>query len=278
MMANNYADMLIDETANREAYNFWAKKVRARISNPEKRDILAPLEPPHPFAGKRVSLEQDFYEQMDRPHVNIIDIKKNPITEIQPEGIVTADGKLHHFDIIALATGFDGVTGGLKDIEVTGNSGEMLSEKWHTGTWTYLGISTAGFPNFFFIYGPQASTGYSNGPSCVEPQCDWVVEVLKCMRTEGKTRIDAKRDAELAWKQHFLDVHAKSLRDKVDGWYLLVNLHILRQMANCENDRFTGTNVPGKPREPLSYAGGIPLYIKKLNEALGKGLEGFSVE
>jgi cation diffusion facilitator CzcD-associated flavoprotein CzcO len=44
-----YKDYLFDLKANREAYNFWAKKQRQRITDPRKRDILCPLEPPHPF-------------------------------------------------------------------------------------------------------------------------------------------------------------------------------------------------------------------------------------
>jgi hypothetical protein len=42
-----YSYMLFDDAANREAYNFRAKKTRARMTDPRKRDILAPLEP-HP--------------------------------------------------------------------------------------------------------------------------------------------------------------------------------------------------------------------------------------
>lgn len=45
----NYKDYLFDEKANRKAYDFWAKKQRARIHDPRKRDLLCPLEPPHPF-------------------------------------------------------------------------------------------------------------------------------------------------------------------------------------------------------------------------------------
>lgn len=44
-----YKDYLFDLKANREAYNFWAKKQRQRIKDPKKRDLLCPLEPPHPF-------------------------------------------------------------------------------------------------------------------------------------------------------------------------------------------------------------------------------------
>ena len=54
MLANNYMDMLQDEVANREAYNFWLKKTRPRIDDPEKRDILAPEIQTNPFGGRRM--------------------------------------------------------------------------------------------------------------------------------------------------------------------------------------------------------------------------------
>lgn len=50
-----YKDYLFDMKANREAYNFWAKKQRQRIKNPIKRDLLCPLEPPHAFGISRSS-------------------------------------------------------------------------------------------------------------------------------------------------------------------------------------------------------------------------------
>jgi hypothetical protein len=54
-------------------------------------------------------------------------------------------------------------------------------------------------------------------------------------------------------------LHAKSLRNTVDSWYM-------------------GTNIPGKPREPLNCAGGVPLYIKTINDSLKNGYDGFKVE
>uniref|UniRef100_A0AC34FYM1 Flavin-containing monooxygenase n=1 Tax=Panagrolaimus sp. ES5 TaxID=591445 RepID=A0AC34FYM1_9BILA len=91
--------------ANKVHYDFWAKKVRAMITDPRKRDILAPLEPPHPFGTKRPSLFVDYYEQLNKPNVEVVSVKNNPIIEVKPEGIVTADGKIYEIDVLALATG-----------------------------------------------------------------------------------------------------------------------------------------------------------------------------
>lgn len=44
-----YSDMLYDEAANTEAYNFWRKSVHARMKNKEKAELLASEVPPHPW-------------------------------------------------------------------------------------------------------------------------------------------------------------------------------------------------------------------------------------
>ena len=142
----NYKDLLFDKEANNAAYNFWAKKTRARITDPAKRDILAPLKAPHAFGTKRPSLEQNFYELMDRPENDVIDIKKTPIVEVTETGIKTDDGKVREFDVIALCAGFDAVTGGMKSMGLKDVDGVDLGEKWKNGTFSFLGMTTSGFP------------------------------------------------------------------------------------------------------------------------------------
>lgn len=185
-----------------------------------KRDILVPLEPYHPFAGKRPSLEQDYYEQMDKPHVKLVNLKELSITKVVPEGIVTSDGVTHELDILALATGFDSLTGGFSEIDITGINGEKLKDKWDgpRGALSYLGMTVNRFPNMFYTYGPHSPTAYANGPSINEIQIEWIVDVSKRMREEGHTSINAQPTAEEEWKQMINDTHKMSLRDKVDSW------------------------------------------------------------
>jgi len=101
-----YKDNLFDAEANKESYKFWAKKTRARIGDPRKRDLLAPLEMPHFFGVKRPCLEYNYYEQFNRPSVDVVDIKNNPIKNFTETGITLQDGTHHEFDVIAVATGF----------------------------------------------------------------------------------------------------------------------------------------------------------------------------
>jgi cation diffusion facilitator CzcD-associated flavoprotein CzcO len=295
LLANNYGDMLSDVKANREAYNFWVKKIRERIPDQKKKDILAPLEPPHPFGGKRLSLEQDFYEQMSKDHVEIVDIKATPVTRVTENAIVTEDGKEREFDIIAIATGFDSFTGGLKDMNLQGMGGEVLNEKWKMGTWTAYGMTVHQFPNLFFLYGPQAPTAYANGPSITEPQARWVLKVMKLMRgdsresigfslvkpvpnenkpeaaTNGTTSGDAVSggsvaDGESTTKWDHTRLNAK--RSVEEMWRQRVHdLHTLT-LRNDVDSWYMGSNIPGKPREALNYSGGIPEYLTWLEGSI----------
>ncbi|KXS96385.1 hypothetical protein AC578_8441 [Pseudocercospora eumusae] len=255
-----FTDISTDYESNRHVYDFWARNVRKRIKNPVKRDILAPLEPLHPFAGKRPSLEQDYYEQMDKDHVDIVYLRQTPIEKLVPEGIVTSDGKLHELDILALATGFDSLTGGFMEIDIKGIDGEVLNQKWsgEQGALSYLGLSVNQFPNMFYTYGPHAPTAYGNGPSIVEPQCEWILKTMQLMAKDGKTKINAQAQAEQEWKKITNDFHAATVRDSVDSWYM-------------------GTNIPGKPRQALNYAGGLTRYIDSINGCQDKGFEGFDL-
>lgn len=148
----SYSDCLVNPKANREFYDFWRGKTLARISDPAKREILAPEEPPYYISTKRPSLEQDYFESCDRDNVEIVN---SAIREFTETGIVTEDGKRRDFDVVAICTGYDAVTGGLRTMGIKGRDGLDLDEKWKEGVTTHLGMLVNGFPNFFMVYGPQ---------------------------------------------------------------------------------------------------------------------------
>lgn len=242
----NYQDLLIDPEANIEAYKYWAQRTRARISDPAKRDILAPEDRPHYFGTKRPSLEQDYYESMDRPNVDIVDMKKAPIVEFTEKGIKTSDGKVHELDMVALATGFDSLTGGMRSMGLKDSDGVDLSEKWSDSVYSYLGTCCNKYPNMFFLYGVHGPTAFSNGPTCVEVQGDWIFQAVKHMNEQGLVSIEPTREAEVEWYNKVQDISNATLFPQTKSWYM-------------------GANIPGKKVEQLNYAGGFPKYIEEIN-------------
>jgi len=255
--AGTYLDVLIREDANLTAYEFWRDKTRERIEDPELAEKLAPQIPPHPFGVKRPSLEQFYYEIFNQDNVSLVDLRESPIEKITRKGVVTR-GFTHELDILVMATGFDAVTGGLTQIDIRGTQGVSLKEKWAEGIRTHLGVASAGFPNLFFVYGPQSPSGFCNGPTCAELQGDWIVECLEYMNRNQLRRIEVTTSAEIQWCDHVDELAGLTLFPKADSWYM-------------------GANIPGKKRQLLNYPGGIPLYLEKCNASASKGYEGFEL-
>jgi cation diffusion facilitator CzcD-associated flavoprotein CzcO len=154
----NYRDFLVDKKANKMMYEFWAKKTRPRLKNPEKSAFLVPKEAPFAFGTKRSSLEQDYYECCDQDNVDIVDLKANPIQEFTEKGIICKDGVEREFDTVVMATGFDAMTGSLTNMNIYGRDGLTFRERWKDGVFTQLGLCSSGCPNMFMIYGPQGKS------------------------------------------------------------------------------------------------------------------------
>lgn len=255
---HNYKDILRNPEANRAMYDFWRDKIRAKLVglDPELIENLAPLEPENPFGTKRPSLEVDFYENFFRDNVDLFNLRKNPIAEMTETGVIMTNGEEIELDVLVLATGFDAVTGSLNQIEIVGIDGARLSEKWAKGVYTNLGIAAAGFPNMFFMYGPQGPTAFAIGPRISEIQGDWIIGLLEEMKRHHHTRIDSSPAAEEVWKKVVDDLTGQTLMTQADTSYM-------------------GSNIPGKPREALNYMGGIAQYEKDLKAVTAKGYDGF---
>lgn len=228
-----YKDMLYVQEANDEAYKYWRSYVHQRVKNAEKAELLAPEQAPHPWGTKRPSLEQNFYEVVDQDNVDIIDVNATPIEEITETGIRTAKGHVD-VDTIIFATGFDAVTGSLGQLGIKGTDGRTIKEHWQDGLRTSMGISLAKFPNLFFLYGPQAPTAFSNGPSCVQYQAMWIEKLLKQLAEEGIVRIEAKEEAVDDWCKRTKEKWDETLFPKAKSWY-------------------QGSNIPGKKVEALNW-------------------------
>lgn len=246
-----YQDLLADEAANRTFYDFWREKVHERVKDAATAELLAPAEPPHPFGVKRPALEQDYFDVFNQDNVRLVDQNDEPVLEIVENGVVTKNG-LIEADVIVLATGFDNNRGGILAIDIQGVDGERLQDKWADRVDTFMGLSTSGFPNMLFLYGPQSPSGFCNGPTSAEYQGDIVVEFLEHVRRNGHSRFESTTTAEKEWTAHVDELFEGSMFTKARSWYW-------------------GANVPGKPAQMLNYSGGVPTYFGKWDEVKTAG-------
>jgi cation diffusion facilitator CzcD-associated flavoprotein CzcO len=158
--AGNFMSILLDRKDNRMVYDYWAKRTRARIQDPIKRDILAPLEPKNLVLAKRNGLEQDYYEMCDKDHVRVVDLAATPIESFTKEGL-RVGGEDIPLDMIILATGFDNYTGAFSTMGIQGTDGQGLTERWKDGVRTHLGLTAPHYPNMWMVYGPQGTSPLS---------------------------------------------------------------------------------------------------------------------
>lgn len=257
LFIDSFADILSDKAANDTAADYIRERIRERVTDPETAELLAPKD--YPYATKRPPLETDYYEAYNRPSVELVDVKKNPIDEITAGGVRLADGREYQLDVLILATGFDACTGPLLAMNVTGRHGLRLVDHWADGPQTYLGLMSAGFPNLFMITGPQSPSVLYNMPLAIEDHVDLSTAAITYLREHDLDVIEATAEAEHDWVAHTNEVaQATLLPDSPTTWYM-------------------GANIPGKPRRVLVYLGGAPAYRAKCDEVVEAGWEGFTL-
>jgi len=250
----SFADISLDRRANDTASEFIRSKIREIVKDPEVAEKLVPVD--HPFSSKRPLIDTNYFDTYNRDNVTLVDIRHNPIAEINPAGIKLEDGSQHDLDIIVFATGFDAMTGTFNKIDIQGKGGEKLRDKWAAGPLTYLGVSVAGYPNLFMITGPGSPSVLSNMPVSIEQHVEWITGAIRHMEANGLDVMEADAQAEADWVAHVNEIASQTMFMLADSWYL-------------------GANIPGKPRVFMPYPGGVGAYREKCDDVTAKGYEGF---
>jgi cation diffusion facilitator CzcD-associated flavoprotein CzcO len=254
LMLGAFADLVISADANELAAAFVRRKIAGTVTNPGTARKLMPSG--YPIGTKRICVDTGYYETFNRDNVSLVDLRVTPIERITPTGVRTTDGE-YEFDTLVLATGFDAMTGALMNIAITGLDGQTIQEKWADGPQTYLGLSTAGFPNLFIVTGPGSPSVLSNMVTSIEQHVEWIGECLSWMRDHGHDRIEPSEAAEHAWTEHVAEVASATLHGTTSNWY-------------------NGANIPGKPRIFMPYVGGVGAYRERCDEIAADDYAGFT--
>jgi len=246
-----FADMLIDEEVNRTVADFVREKIRVKVTDPVIADLLTPKAV---FGCKRICADTGYFETFNRDNVLLVDVSQTPIAEITAQGVKVGERE-YVADAIVFATGFDAMTGALNRIDIRGKGGEQLRDKWSAGPRTYLGLSTAGFPNLFTISGPGSPSVLTCMITSIEQHVEFIGDAIDHLRRQGMHAIEPTVEAEDAWVNHVNDVAGGTLFNSCNSWYL-------------------GANVPGKKRIFMPYVG-FPPYAEKCREVVARGYDGF---
>jgi cyclohexanone monooxygenase len=248
---SSYNDFLLNNDANETVAEFVREKIYSIVTDP---DTAKKLLPTQVIGCKRLCLDTGYYETFNRSNVSLVDVGSDPIERITENGLV-AGGDQHTFDVLVYATGFDAMTGSLLKIDIRGRNDQPLAEAWDAGPVTYLGLSTAGFPNMFMVSGPGSPSVLTNMIMSIEQHVEWISDCISHIVSSGKTTIETTETEQTQWVAFVNAVADMTLYPSCNSWYL-------------------GANVPGKPRVFMPLLG-FPTYADKCSDVAAKGYEGF---
>jgi cyclohexanone monooxygenase len=251
----SFADLAVDEAANRTLCDFVEDKIRSIVKDPE---TAVALVPEHLILTKRLCGENGYYEAFNRDNVTLVNARKSPIVEATGTGLRLADGQEHPLDMIVCATGWDSATGPFVRMDIRGREGRVLADHWSDGCRTHLGMMCHGFPNMFILDGPQTPSAFYSPPLLIQQQVPWVGDVVGHLAATGNATIEPAADAEHEWVAQVQEIANQLL--------------IVRT-----NSQYMGANIPGKPRECLYYLGGFTEYRRRCQAAVDGGFDEFVV-
>ncbi len=252
-----WADAAKDLTANEMAVELFREMVRRTVTDPEVADSLCPKD--YPQGCKRPVLDNGYFETFNRPNVTLVDLRKDPVVEVVPEGVRTEHG-LQELDVLIFATGFDAVSGALTRIDIRGVEGRRLRDEWAGGPRAFMGFGVSGFPNMLMIIGPGSVGVLATYPPHIELQVGWIADFLSHLTEHGNTRVEVEADAQDAWCVEVETAAAGTMfaAPTCNSWY-------------------NGGNIEGKARVIPIYLGGLDRFMAKARHLAANGYEGFSI-
>ena len=197
------------------------KYLRDEVSDPDKRRALTP---DYPMGAKRVLFSDDFYQAIEAHDVAI---ERDRIERIDATGIVTVDDdgtETHHdVDVIVIGTGFH-TQDFLTPMKVIGRDGCNLHDDWSIdagGPQALFGLTVHGYPNLFFMYGPNTNLGHTSIILMLESQARYIWSVVAQMAERTLQSVEVTAAAQ----KRFNDELDERLADRAwvlieDSWYL----------------------------------------------------------
>lgn len=171
-------------------------------------DLIEKCVPDYPPWGKRMLIDNGWYASLRRDNVELI---TEGVAEILPHGVRTTEGTERPADVIAFSTGFH-TTQFLFPMSIIGRDGVALREKWDDDdARAYLGICSPGFPNLFFVYGPNSNGSGGSFLAWSESQVGYILQLLEAMVDRGLGAIEPRVEVHDRYNEEVDAAHARMI-------------------------------------------------------------------
>lgn len=187
--------------------------IRDAVADPRTR---AAVTPGYPWGCKRPVVASTFYPALNRSNVELV---PHAVTRVTGDGIVDASGTSRQADVLILSTGFQ-PTNFLASLDVKGRDGRSMRDAWSQRPSAFLGITVAGFPNLFILYGPNTNGGLSIIAQ-LERQAEVAVAAVRRLQ-RGARSVDTRPAAQRAyvrWIDRRLARHASAMHAGCRNYY-----------------------------------------------------------
>jgi cation diffusion facilitator CzcD-associated flavoprotein CzcO len=186
------------EQADLEQMQAIRDRVDSLVDDPATAELLKPY---YRYLCKRPGFHDEYLQTFNRPNVTLVDTNGRGIESVYEHGVI-ANGRKYELDCLIFATGFESGTAYTRRIgfDVIGRDGSSLTQKWKAAMATLHGLTTAGFPNFFVLPGPNSQAGSSaNFMHPIIEMTKHVAYIAAHVRDEGGTVFDVDPAAEGGW-------------------------------------------------------------------------------
>lgn len=192
----------------------YRRKLRRQFPDLRVRESLVP---DYPLGCKRVLLSSNYLDALKRDNVVVI---TRGIREITPAGLLLDDGSERELDALILGTGFL-ANDFLAPMRIAGLEGRELNQVWREGAEAYLGISVAGFPNLFILYGPNTNLGAGSIIYMLESQIQFVVEAIGELIRRRARYLDVRPEAQESFNSEIQELLEGSVwQAGCHSWYV----------------------------------------------------------
>lgn len=169
----------------------WLAKrfIRKQVAD---REIADKLTPDYAMGCKRILLSSDFYPTLNRSNV---ELNTRGVSEVRENSVVDGNGTEYPVDAIIFGTGFH-VTDAFDHLSIVGRGGRKLQDTWSEGMEAHKGITVSGFPNLFFLLGPNTGLGHNSVVFMIESQINYVLSLLRPMLRGEFSQADVRQSAQ----------------------------------------------------------------------------------
>jgi cation diffusion facilitator CzcD-associated flavoprotein CzcO len=165
------------------------RHIRSQIDDPR---LVEKVTPDYTIGCKRILPSNRWYRALGKPNVELV---TSGVREVRAKAVVDGDGVERPVDAIVFGTGFH-VTDIPAAQRVRGRGGKLLDDVWHGSPRAYMGSTIAGFPNLFFLLGPNTGLGHSSMVYMIESQIAHVLAALQHMGARGAETIEIRPEAQ----------------------------------------------------------------------------------